>query len=382
MLNNKIKTFLQNNPTLQTPFVIIDLETVKQKYTEFTNTFNNIQVFYAIKCNPAVEIVNLLHNLGSSFDVASIEEVDLCLSLGVPASKLSWGSTIKKAELIKEAFNKGVNIFAFDSEEELIKIAQNAPASKVYCRIAVHNKNAMWPLAGKFGCSTEMAYNLLAEAKKLNLQPFGVSFHVGSQQIDPEPWVDAINSAGQIFSHLKQNFNIDLEMLNIGGGYPAYGYTTPSLPLANYKQHIEEAIKTAFATPPKYIFAEPGRFIVADAGVIKSTVVLVSKKDYNETSSWVYLDVGVFNGLPETMGECIKYNFITNYPATTPTTQCNIAGPTCDGADVMYKDHKILLPETLKSGDSVYIESAGGYTTTYASVCFNGFKPIKDYYIK
>ena len=382
MINNKIKEFLANNKNLPTPFVVFDLSVLESKYAEFKNNFNDFDVFYAVKCNPAVEILKTLDSLGSCFDVASIEEIELCLSVGISPDKLSWGSTIKKTSLIEKAYSKGVNIYAFDSEEELEKIAKYAPKSKVYCRILVNNKNALWPLSDKFGCSEYMAEDLMIKAKKLNLHPFGISFHTGSQQLDLQAWDVAISKVANIFNSLKEKHNINLEMVNIGGGYPAYGYITPYKFLNEYKSIIDGAFVKYFPHKKPKVFAEPGRFLVADAGVLKSEVVLVSKKDDSEKIKWVYLDIGVFGGLAETLGESIKYKIITDKDNTLEKIEVALAGPTCDGADIMYKNYKYSLPKDLQSGDSVYIISTGAYTTTYSSVCFNGFKPLKDYYVK
>lgn len=379
----KIQQFLEQNPNLPTPFLIVDTDIIIDKYKEFKDNFPTYDVFYAVKCNPAKEVLTILDKLGSYFDVASIEEIHLCLSLGIDAKKLSWGSPIKKAKLIKEAFSKGVDLFVFDSIEELEKIAKNAPGSKVYCRIMVNNENALWPLSGKFGCSLIMAEELLKKAQDLGLRPYGISFHAGSQQIDMSAWREAIRKAAVVYRKLKEKEGINLKMVNIGGGYPAYNYLTEHNNLKEYKKVISSAFVEFF--PDDYqdlhIIAEPGRFLVADAGVIKTEVVLVSKKDSNEDIRWVYLDIGIFGGLAETIDESIKYKIMTSKDNSDKQGPVALAGPTCDGMDVIYKNYKYLMPLSLKAEDYIYIISTGAYTTTYSSVCFNGFAPLKDYYI-
>jgi len=384
MLSDRVQKFLAENANkLETPYVIFDLQVLREKYADFKKNMPNVDVFYAVKCNPAPKVIETLNKLGSCFDVASIEEVELCLSLGVDPSKLSWGSTIKKPYLIKRAYNQGVRIFATDSMEDLQGIAENAPGSKVYCRILVNNKNALWPLSAKFGCSVAMAEHILVEARELGLQPFGVSFHVGSQQLDIEAWDRAITNAAIVFSELKENYGISLEMLNLGGGYPAYGYLTDHQPIEDYYQAIKESLDYNFGEDQPKLFAEPGRFLVADAGILKTEVVLVSKKSHDSDLRWVYLDVGVFGGLAETLGESIKYQIITSKDTEeVEIGEVNVAGPTCDGMDIMYKDYKYRMPMDLTIGDSVYILSAGAYTTSYSAVNFNGFKPLKDYFIE
>lgn len=383
MVPNKIQQLLNDSSkVIETPCVIFDLSILKEKYAEFKSSMPKVEVFYAVKCNPAIRVIETLRDLGSSFDVASIEEVELCLGLGVDPEKISWGSTIKKPYLIKKAYEQGVRIFATDSIEDLQGIAEHAPNSKVYCRILVNNANALWPLSAKFGCSLDMAEDILVEAKELGLQPFGISFHVGSQQLDLEAWDRAIVGAGSIFKNLEKNHSIKLEMLNLGGGYPAYGYVSDHRPLSDYYSMINKSLNENFGDNHPYLFAEPGRFLVADAGVLKTEVVLVSKKTKDTDLRWVYLDIGLYGGLAETLGECIKYKMITTKDEDTNVGEVNLAGPTCDGMDIMYKDYKYKMPKSLHAGDYVYILSTGAYTTSYSAVNFNGFKPLKDYFIE
>ncbi|MDR2008367.1 MAG: type III PLP-dependent enzyme, partial [Alphaproteobacteria bacterium] len=182
---------------------------------------------------------------------------------------------------------------------------------------------------------------------------------------------------------LKENYGIELEMLNLGGGYPAYGYLTDHQPIEDYYQAIKESLDYNFGEELPRLFAEPGRFLVADAGTLKTEVVLVSKKSHDSDLRWVYLDVGVFGGLAETLGESIKYQMITSKDTEEGEIgEVNVAGPTCDGMDIMYKDYKYRMPLDLVMGDSVYILSTGAYTTSYSAINFNGFKPLKDYFIE
>ena len=125
---------------------------------------------------------------------------------------------------------------------------------------------------------------------------------------------------------------------------------------------------------------EPGRGLVGNAGVIEAEVVLVSKKSEHDETRWVYLDIGKFGGLAETIGESIRY------PIRTPRDgdevgPCVLAGPTCDSADVLYERRPYDLPISLEIGDKVLIEGTGAYTATYASVAFNGFEPLRTYHI-
>jgi ornithine decarboxylase len=375
--NRKIERFLAEKQP-DTPCLVVDLDVVGEAY-QLLHTYMPIaKVFYAVKANPAGEVVDLLRGLGASFDVASRGEVDLCLGLGVTADRMSFGNTIKKERDIAYAFEKGVKLYAFDSEAELEKLARSAPGARVFCRILVDGEGAEWPLSRKFGCAPEMAVELLRRAKAAGLDPYGVSFHVGSQQTNLDQWDSAVGRAAHMFSLLAET-DINLRMVNIGGGFPAH-YRGEVPGVERYAQAVMAAITRHFGNDLPEIVIEPGRSIVGDAGVIQSEVVLISQKAFDDPKRWVYLDVGKFNGLAETMDESIKYRIRT--PAEGgPTGVAVLAGPTCDSADILYEKTEYRLPMALKVGDKVQILSTGAYTSSYASVGFNGFSPIKTYCI-
>jgi ornithine decarboxylase len=362
----------------ETPCLVVDLEVVAEAYQALRTYLPLAKVFYAVKANPATEIVDLLQGLGSSFDVASRGEVDLCLGRGIASERMSFGNTIKKERDIAYAYQRGVRLFAFDSAAELEKLARAAPGARVFCRILVDGEGAEWPLSRKFGCAPEMAVELLRRAKAQGLDPYGVSFHVGSQQTKLEQWDGAVGRAAHMFSLLAQT-DINLRMVNIGGGFPArYRGEVPGV--ERYAAAVMAAITRHFGNDLPEIIIEPGRSLVGDAGIIQSEVVLISQKAFGDEKRWVYLDVGKFNGLAETMDESIKYRIKT--PADGgPTGPTVLAGPTCDSADILYERTEYRLPMALKVGDKVQILSTGAYTSSYASVGFNGFSPIKTYCI-
>jgi len=375
--NRKIDKFLAERQP-ETPCLVIDLDVVSEAYQLLRTYMPIAKVFYAVKANPAYEVVALLQRLGSSFDVASRGEVDLCLGQGVTADRMSFGNTIKKERDIAYAFEKGVRLFAFDSEAELEKLARSAPGARVFCRILVDGEGAEWPLSRKFGCAPEMAVGLLRRAKAQGLDSYGVSFHVGSQQTNLDQWDSAVGRAASMFSLLAQT-DINLRMVNIGGGFPAH-YRGDVPGVERYAQAVMAAITRHFGNDLPEIIVEPGRSIVGDAGVIQSEVVLISQKALGDTKRWVYLDVGKFNGLAETMDESIKYRIRTPVESG-PSGAVVLAGPTCDSADILYEKTEYRLPMALKVGDKLQILSTGAYTSSYASVGFNGFSPIKTYCI-
>jgi ornithine decarboxylase len=336
-----------------------------------------------MKANPGKPVLELLAEMGSNFDIASRYELDKILELKISPDRLSFGNTIKKAKDIAYFYEKGVRMFATDSKEDLKNIATNAPGSRVYVRILVENSvTADWPLSRKFGCHPDMAYDLIVLAKKLGLTPYGISFHVGSQQRDIGQWNDAIAKTKYLFTSLEEEEDIRLSMINMGGGFPA-SYIEPTNDLHDYASEITRYIRDDFGEDRPEIILEPGRSLVADSGILTSEVVLVSRKNNTALSRWVYQDAGKFNGLIETLDESIKYPIISSKDKpNVRESEVIIAGPTCDSMDIMYEDNKYKLPTNLKIGDKLYWLTTGAYTSTYASVGFNGFPPLKTYFME
>ncbi|MCW2290665.1 MULTISPECIES: type III PLP-dependent enzyme [Pseudomonas] len=373
---NRMKNFADQH---ETPFVVIDTAIISQAYDDLRAGFEFAKVYYAVKANPAIEIIELLRDKGSNFDIASIYELDKVLSAGVSPDRMSYGNTIKKARDVRYFYEKGVRLFATDSEADLRNIAKAAPGSKIYVRILTEGStSADWPLSRKFGCQTDMAMDLLILAKQLGLVPYGISFHVGSQQRDIDVWDAAIAKVKVIFERLKEEDGIVLQMINMGGGFPA-NYITRTNSLETYAEEIIRFLKDDFGDELPEIILEPGRSLIANAGILVSEVVLVARKSRTAVERWVYTDVGKFSGLIETMDEAIKFPVWTEKKGEME--EVVIAGPTCDSADIMYEHYKYGLPLNLASGDRLYWFSTGAYTTSYSAVEFNGFPPLKSFYL-
>jgi ornithine decarboxylase len=373
----KLRRFLDEvRPS--TPFLVVDVDVVERNYRALAAALDGVRVFYAVKANPAPEILARLVALGSAFDVASPGEIELVLAAGAAPDRISYGNTIKKEADIERAAARGVQLFAFDSAAELEKIARAAPGARVFCRILTSGVGADWPLSKKFGCAPAMARDLLARAAGLGVVPWGVSFHVGSQQKDPETWDPALAEAAALFRDLEA-IGVELGMVNLGGGFPA-AYRNAVPETATYAAAIMAAVRRHFGNRLPFLIAEPGRGLVGNAGVIQTEVVLIARKgEAAGERRWVYLDVGKFGGLAETMDEAIQYPVRSaRAGATAPVV---LAGPTCDSADVLYERSRYELPLDLAIGDRLEIEAAGAYTTTYASVGFNGFEPLRAYCI-
>jgi len=371
LLSEKLEEFLLRGE--ETPFLVVDLKGVECKYNELRESFPTGAIHYAVKANPERPVIGMLEEMGSSFDIASRAELDLCLSLGVHPSRVSFGNTIKKSADIEYAFRCGVRRFAFDSEAELRKLVRYAPWSAVMCRLQTSGTNAGWPLSRKFGCDLEMAARLLLMSRDLGLTAVGVSFHVGSQQTDPTQWQKPLREAAGLFRKLARQ-GITLDTVNIGGGFPV-PYERDVPPVGEFAQAIGEAMEDAFGSSQPKLMLEPGRSLVAEAGVIESEVVLVARKSLHDPMRWVYLDVGKFGGLVETLDETIKYRLRTaRQGAPGPVV---LAGPTCDSVDILYEKAGYELPLDLECGDRIEILNTGAYTSSYASVGFNGFPPLR-----
>lgn len=376
------QNFLEFSKDLETPNIVINVNTVKQNYIKLRDSFPYARIYYAVKSNPGEPVLKMLVEMGSNFDIASRYELDLINKFDVSPDRLSYGNTIKKAKDIKYFYDKGVRMFATDSKDDLKNIAEQAPGSRIYVRILIESTTtADWPLSRKFGCHPDMAYDLLVQARELGLTPYGISFHVGSQQRDIGQWNDAIAKAKYLFTSLEEEEGIRLSMINMGGGFPA-SYVDPTNDLSTYASEITRYIQEDFGEEIPEIILEPGRSLVGDSGILTSEVILTSRKNNTALNRWVYIDAGKFNGLIETLDEAIKYPLITSKDGPNEKEgEVIIAGPTCDSMDIMYENAKYKLPVSLKAGDKIYWLSTGAYTSTYASVAFNGFPPIKTYFM-
>jgi ornithine decarboxylase len=361
-----------------TPCLVLDLDRVEANFRAIQRAMPLAAIYYAVKANPARPVLERLVRLASRFDAASFEEVAACLAAGARPEAISFGNTIKKASAIRRAHEAGVTLYAFDSVEELEKLAACAPGARVYCRIVVGNEGADWPLSRKFGTSVEAAKALMLRAGALGLDPYGLSFHVGSQQTTTRAYELAIGKVAMLFTDLTEA-GVNLRMMNLGGGFPTrYRDAVPEI--GEFGDAIMAAMTAHFGNSLPEMVIEPGRAVVGDAGLVAAEVVLVSRRDKGDPVRWVYLDIGRFGGLAETEGEAIKYRITTPHDGTA-MGPVSIAGPTCDGTDIMYEKSNYRLPLALRTGDRVELLATGAYVTTYASQGFNGFAPLAEHYL-
>jgi ornithine decarboxylase len=354
------------------PTLVVSRAKVAAQYDGLQAGLGRAHIHYAVKANPEPQIIRTLVQKGSGFDCASRGEIELCLGQGAKPANISFGNTIKRASDVAFAHGMGVSLFAADCEAELEKIAQHAPGARVYIRLIVENSLADWPLSRKFGCAASALPGLLDHARTLGLVAYGLSFHVGSQTRKSEFWHPVLDQVALLW-HAARADGHDLQLLNLGGGFPAFYGQNIETP-RRYAASVIRAVEARFGHVA-HLMAEPGRGLVAEAGHIAAEVMLVSRKSADDLHRWVYLDIGRFSGLAETEGEAIRYQLITRHDGGD-TGPCVLAGPSCDSADILYENRPVNLPLALRDGDRVMIRNCGAYTSSYSSVGFNGFPPL------
>lgn len=340
----------------------------------------DVKVYYAVKANPQKQVILLLKQLGSNFDIASRYQLDKVLGYGIDAQRISYGNTIKKIQDIKYFYQKGVRLYVTDSIQDIKNIAQYAPGSKIFCRLLIDQGlgGAQWPLSMKFGCSIDMAKQIFRIAKQSGLQTYGVSFHVGSQQRNVEAWYFAFLQVKNLFQQLK-GYGIQLKMINIGGGIPI-NYQSCVQGTKYYLEQIKEYIGKIFDNDIQ-ILIQPGRSMVGNSGITVTQVINVTKKRI-DGQKWLFTDAGIFNGFIQALEQSIKYPcFIYGKQEYQKGQKYIIAGPTCDSMDILYKNNKIQLSNDCKVGDKMIWCSTGAYTKSYASIQFNGFPSIPLYFV-
>lgn len=359
----------------KTPFFLFSKKRIAYNLKQFKKFFPRANIYYAMKANSEPEVLKTVLENGGSFEVASKYELDMLKAIEVPPEKIVYGSSVKPIAHIKEFFEYGVDKFSFDSLSELEKIASVAPKSKVYVRIAVSDKGSVFKFSEKFGAEKENIVTFLERAKELGLHPYGISFHVGSQASNLRAWADALEGLAESMVALSK-IGIKIDCIDIGGGFPCNTYLSSEniLTLEEIAYHVLLKYKKLPYQPK--LLLEPGRGIISDAAILVASIIAkVERREY----TWLFLDVGVYNGLFESMA----YQGSTRYRVTSMRQASDageilfaLAGPTGDSPDVISRE--VLLPRDIDVGDKVIIHDTGAYSLT-ASCPFNGF-PKPDVY--
>lgn len=369
--------------------IIFDLGGIRQQFLRLRHEIPGLDIRFAVKSCPVDEVLQTLAEAGAGFDAASIAEIKQALSVGGNIQRIHYGNTIKSDRQIAEARKLGIRDFAADSLDEIRAIADCAPGSKVFCRLATDGNGAVYGLSRKFGSSTSSLIENLAYAKSLGLIAAGISVHIGSQQMSAGAWQTLFEKLTEITRALHK-LDIHPEYINLGGGLPANGYSDKSgLPLKPNLDAIFNAIRQGMvslqqqAGQPLRFILEPGRFLVADYGVIRAHVLRLSRRIQPEGDEqfWLFLSCGRFNGLYET--DALRYQMIFPGHDSHNTVPCVVAGPTCDSDDILNDENNLIqVPRSLKSGDTVWLLSCGAYSTSYTTVGFNGFKPLRRSFLR
>lgn len=367
MNNVRMDTVLQD-PLTGTPTLVLDFDIIDRTYDRFLDAFPGGLVYYAMKANANPLVSQRVVEKSGGLEIASLAELDRALSVGATGDKIICSNPIKNAQFLRRMKEDNVYAIVVDSAFEVEKVARFAPGSRVYVRLAVDNSGAVLPLAGKFGVDGTLALSLLDLAREVGLDPIGLSFHVGSQCLKPQNWANAIKACGEVWKAAEARGH-RFYFLDIGGGFPAGHYHTPSIPTI---EEIGAVVMQAIAdyippTPDLMLILEPGRGLAGESGRLLTTV---EGKAERGSDTWIYLDAGVFNGLMETYeGFPPVVQLLTENAHQRPMMRYTLAGPSCDSCDVIARD--IELPE-LHIGDRLVFYDAGAYTNEYA-VAFNGF---------
>src|SRR2546423_3792509 len=342
------------------PFLIVDTAIVRGKVRRFRAAMRRVRPHYAVKATPDRRVLKVLLQEGCGFEIASTAELDLLMALGVPAAEVFYSNPVKSREAIAYAAAKGVEWFGIDRLDELRRVFEVKPDAKQYLRIASSNIGSDWPLSGKFGAGAADAREIVAAAAKMGADLAGVTFHVGSQCRNPENWRVALEKAKNVFEQMTRA-GLRPRLLNIGGGFPVR-HVKPIPSIETIGAVVNEGLR-AFPEDTQVI-AEPGRYLVSDAGYFVCRVLGTATRGGKR---WMHWDAGLFGGVIEAR-EGLKYKIRTD--RSGPDVPWTVAGPTCDSVDIVMREEP--LPSDLQEGDFIYIRNAAAYTTAYASQ-FNGF---------
>ena len=358
-----------------TPLFVIDHDELRKNYRAFRRHLPRVQVYFAVKANSDPAIVRTLFKEGASFDVASMPEFMIVhenikhLSAKKRQDwiwdKIIYANPTKPTETLAK-LNRYKPLVTFDNREEIYKIKQHAPNAGLALRLKVPNTGAMVELSSKFGATPGEAVDLIVEADKHGLVVEGISFHVGSQTTNFENYVQGLSLTAAIFKEAQDRGYTKMNLLDIGGGFPA-PYDATVKPLKDLAKIINSEIDRLF---PKNIqvLAEPGRFLVASAGYAVSKIIGKAVRD-GKTS--YYINDGVYHTYSGVIFDHC------NYPIRSfkkgPTSLCSVFGPTCDALDVISMAEN--LPN-LERDDFVYSTNIGAYSHASATN-FNGFPPAK-----
>ena len=359
-----------------TPLFVVDHAALRRNYATFRRHLPRVQAYYAVKANPDPAIVQTLFEAGASFDVASLPEFMIVHEFirHMPAKerqdwiwdKIIYANPIKANETLRQ-LDRYRPLVTYDNFEEIEKIKRHAPHAGLVLRLKVPNTGAMVELSSKFGAAPGEAVDLILAADQKGLVVEGLSFHVGSQTTNFENYVAALHLAANVYAEAKQRGYTKMNLLDIGGGFPA-PYDDAVKPFRDLAAILRREIDRLFPREVQ-ILAEPGRFLVATAGNSVSTII---GKAVRDGKLCYYIDDGVYHTFSGVIFDHCQYHLKSLRKG--PVAVCSVFGPTCDALDVVSLAEQ--LPSTLKLGDLLYAPMIGAYSHA-SSTWFNGFPPAK-----
>ena len=325
-------------------------------------------VAYAYKANSSVFLIGALFGAGiRHFDVASLPEIEDAAT--IPGAHLHFMHPVKSREAIRRAYHEhGVRSFALDSEDELRKIVEETSDSSgpardlaLFVRIAVPAINSRIPLERKFGTGGQLAARLLIEARQVAGE-LGITFHVGSQTMTPDAYVNALSEVQRLIGMA----GVVVDRLDVGGGFPSVYPNMQPAPLARFLAAIEEGVDKMPVRENVRLMCEPGRALVAEA---ESVVVRVEARRGND----LFINDGGYGVLFDAahLGWIYPARLVSrDVGPSEPLVPYELWGPTCDSIDHM--KGPFLLPASIREGDYLEIGNVGAYGRAIAGD-FNGY---------
>ena len=344
---------------------MLSLKEVKKSYNLLRKYLPRVKVHYAIKANPHPEILRVMAELGSCFDVASDGEIHTLHDMGVAGSRMIYANPVKLGVGLEACRQCGVRKMTFDSASEIEKIKNKLPHATVLLRLRIDNSSAHVDLNKKFGASRDNALALMLKAKEAGLDMAGIAFHVGSQTVSSDPYLYAMDIARELFEEAEAA-GLHLRILDIGGGFP--------IPEPKVKFNLPEMLKQIAARldedfPNTEIWAEPGRYICGTAVNLITSVVGVTERG---GQPWYFLDEGLYGTFSGVLFDQWDFKLIS-FRESDDKVAATFAGPSCDSLDIMFRGR---MTAPLEVGDLLLVPSCGAYTSASATT-FNGFSKAR-----
>lgn len=348
-----------------TPLLVLSLDEIKRNYKVLRKYLPRVKVHYAIKANPHPEILRVMADLGSAFDVASDGEIRTLHDLGIEGSRMIYANPVKTGAGLAACRSCQVRKMTFDSVSEIEKIKAQCPDAKLLLRLRIDNSSAHVDLNKKFGAAREQAVELMLKAQAAGLDMAGIAFHVGSQTVRSDPYLNALDITRELFEEAEAA-GLKLRILDIGGGFP--------IPEPKVKFNLPEMLKQINARLDEdfaetEIWAEPGRYICGTAVNLVTSVIGVTERG---GQPWYFLDEGLYGTFSGVLFDQWDFKLIS-FRDGEEKVAATFAGPSCDSLDIMFRG-RLTVP--LEVGDLLLVPSCGAYTSASATT-FNGFGKAK-----